>query len=91
MTKDEYTAYEKTVKDFFDSEGINCLSDNTIESYESETACDCCNTHLFGKRYDASGYNPKTNEALKYSVCFDCLYYAQYGQLDDMTMMDMED
>lgn len=57
----------------------------------SNAWCDCCGTHLVGDRYHASGYNPETKEVQEYEVCQDCLYYAEYGQLDDMTMMDMED
>ncbi len=28
---------------------------------------------------------------LEFEVCSDCLYYAEYGQLDDMTMMYLEE
>jgi hypothetical protein len=30
-------------------------------------------------------------EVYEYSVCSDCLYYAEYGCLDDWTMMEIED
>ena len=30
------------------------------------------------------------DELVHLSVCSDCLYYSEYGQLDDQTMLDME-
>ena len=61
------------------------------EPYFTYRACDCCGTRLAGDRQMASGYNPIMDEVFEYEVCQDCLYYAEYGTLDDMTMMDMED
>lgn len=90
MTKQEYDAYESAVKSFFEKEGINCLSGDG-EPYFSWRYCDCCSRPLGGMREDSKGYNPTTNEIYEYSVCEDCLYYVEYGQLDDMTMMDMKD
>jgi len=46
---------------------------------------------LSGDRYHCSGYCPESKEVYFYDVCCDCLYYAEYGQLDDVTMMDMEE
>jgi hypothetical protein len=96
MTAKEYAAYEQAVADFFSREGVNGLtadaSDGAHEPYFSWQPCDCCGTNLGGGREDCSGYNPTTKEVQTgYSVCEDCLYYVEYGQLDDMTMMDMED
>jgi hypothetical protein len=57
--------------------------------------CECCG-RSGGTLYPASGYCPPEGggaggDCLEYEVCDDCLYYATYGQLDDTTMMDMED
>lgn len=95
MTRDEYQAYQERVKQFMDSEGINNLSpklsDEESPSF-SAMPCDCCKTTLAGDRWTASGYNPTTKEVHHFdSVCNDCIYYAEYGQLDDMTMADMEE
>lgn len=93
MTKQEYADYEAAVKVFFEKEGINCLSSDadSDEAYFSWRHCDCCCRPLGGMRHDAKGYNPTTKEIYEYSVCTDCVYYAEYGQLDDMTMMDLAD
>lgn len=97
MTLDEYKDFVRRVEGFFRREGINNLS---MDIYESEgcfswTPCDCCGRPLGGYRYRASGYNPETQEiheyeVCEYEVCQDCLYYAAYGMLDDMTMMDID-
>ena len=95
MNKQEYAEYEEAVSDFFEREGIQNLSaksdDNgTIEPYFSWSSCDCCNTGLGGNRYDADAYNPTTKEIQEYRICEDCMYYAEYGRLDDQTMWGIE-
>ena len=61
------------------------------EPFVSGCPCDCCKTSLAGDRMDAHGYNPTTKQILEYTICTDCEYYAEYGQLDDMTMMEMSE
>jgi hypothetical protein len=96
MTKAEYLAYEKAVQSFFEREGVNNLSfvseeEGLCEPFFSWRRCDCCGTHLGGDRYHCNGYNPTTKEVQEYDcVCGDCVYYAEYGRLDDMTMMEVE-
>ena|SRR6185503_13253987 len=101
MTQQEYKEYEQAVAEFFKREGLNCLTDTPPngqdnpneycnEPYFSWQPCDVCGSTLGGDRVDMSGYNPTTNEIQEgYSVCVDCQYYVEYGQLDDMTMLDM--
>ena len=61
------------------------------EPFFSWSSCDCCNRPLSGDREHASGCNRDTGEVQEYSgVCQDCLYYAEYGKLDDMTMLNVE-
>ena len=36
-----------------------------------------------------TGFHKELNEIFEFEVCPDCRYYSEYGQLDDMTMMDM--
>lgn len=92
MDKQEYRDYEARVKTFFQKEGIANLSAiPNNEPYFSHQPCECCKRNLGGDRIDANGYNPKTKEIYNYSICLDCEYYAEYGQLDDMTMLDIED
>ncbi len=89
MTKQEYADYEATVAEFF-SHGLNNLSSRG-ESFFSWRPCQCCGTHLGGDRYECDGYNGQTEEVEEYDcVCSDCVYYAEYGQLDDQTMLDIE-
>lgn len=85
----DYEAYKKEVDEFFKREGIENLSTEGEPSFSS-WSCDCCGGHLAGDRYNASGYNRKENEVYEYTICQDCMYYAEYGQLDDMTMLDKD-
>ncbi len=95
MTKQEYAAYQATVAEFF-SHGLNNLSaksdDNgTMEPFFSWHPCQCCGDPLGGDRYECDGYNGRTKEVEKYEyICTDCMYYAEYGQLDDTTMWEIE-
>jgi len=102
MTKREYRQYEARVKAFFETEGISnltsspptehCLceeSQDFSEPYFSSQPCECCGTNLAGDREHATAYNPEHKTVLCYEVCADCLYYAEYGHLDDITMMDI--
>ena len=95
MTKSEYKEYEKQVESFFVKTGISNLSTicdkdtGYCEPYFSHSPCDCCNG-IAGDRYEANGFNPINGEIYEFSVCSDCLYYAEYGKLDDMIMLEME-
>ncbi len=92
MTRVEYAAYQAAVNEFFEREGIVNLStiDSEAEGYFTWSRCECCGG-IAGNRYDCNGYNPTTKEVCgPYSVCTDCVYYAEYGQLDDTTMWEIE-
>ena len=98
MKYEEYQAYEKRVKSFFEKHGLNNLSCNyndetgDPESFFSHNPCDCCGTKLGGTRYECNGYSETEKDVLDFAcVCEDCVYYAEYGQLDDMTMMEIKD
>jgi hypothetical protein len=81
MNKKEYADYEANVAEFF-SHGLRNLSSKS-ESFFSWSPCDCCGG-LAGNRYECDGYNEKTKEVEEYScICEDCVYYAEYGRLDD--------
>jgi hypothetical protein len=96
-TAADYTEYEAIVADFFDREGIGNLSGCYGEECEecggeahfSWSPCDCCNRDLGGDRYHATGWAPVEQAVQTYRVCADCLYYAEYGVLDDQTMLDI--
>jgi len=94
MNREQYEQYEKDVAAFMEKEGINCLTvkQSESESYFSHRSCDCCESGLGGEREDCCGFNPETKEIQDgYSVCFDCIYYAVYGELGDDIMMGLDD
>jgi len=96
MNRAEYTDFENRFADFMEREGLSNLStvseeDGCTEPSFSWHPCDCCGRSQGGDRYDCNGYNSNTREVQDgYSVCVDCVYYAEYGVLDDQTMMDVE-
>lgn len=59
------------------------------EPYFSGRRCDCCGSSLAGNREFATGYNPAAKRVQEYSICEDCVYYAEYHQLDDTTMLEI--
>lgn len=62
--------------------------DGWNEPHFSWTRCDCCDRDLGGDREHCTGYNPTTREIQEYdNICTDCVYYAEYGRLDDSTML----
>ena len=59
------------------------------EPYFSGRCRDCCGSSLAGNREFATGYNPAAKRVQEYSICEDCVYYAEYHQLDDTTMLEI--
>lgn len=93
MTKKEYAEYQQAVQEFMEREGIQNLSmdyDKCEEPYFSWRWCDCCGDRQGGNRVDANGWNPTLKQVQEYSVCEDCVYYYEYGELDNRTMMEIE-
>lgn len=73
------------------SNGCSGSDENDCEPYFSHRRCECCNRPYGGDRYDCSGYVPENNAVSDvFSVCGDCMYYAEYGALDDTTMAEIE-
>lgn len=77
-----------------------CQGQGTIEPTEHETelagephfswsACEACGSSLGGNREPAHG-RTKDGSLLHFSVCADCVYFLNYGQLDDTTMQEIE-
>ena len=103
MTTIEYLEYIIRVDAFFDHYGLTnlsyvpygdhcCVCDEVgDEPHFSHTPCECCKRRLGGDREHANGYSKKHNEAYCFEVCPDCIYFAEYHMLDDMTMMDIDD
>ncbi len=55
----------------------------------SWSPCEICSRYLGGTRYPA--HYLASGELVHLRVCADCLYYLEYGQLDDETMSRLED
>ena len=94
MTKLEYADYQARVARFFGETGcsnLSCAATGDCEPYFSWRPCDCCRRPLGGDRHDANGYVPASHDIWEGSVCVDCIYYAEYGQLDDMTMIEIDE
>lgn len=95
MNAREYKEYCSTVNAFFKREGITNLTaiaddDGDVEAHFSSRNCDCCDRPLGGDREDCEG-STESGEVFEYSICLDCVYFAEYGRLDDQTMMEIED
>ena len=102
MNKADYKEYEKQVAAFFDDNALRNLSPkyedlgdgehgDIVEPSFSWSACECCGSTLGGDKYEADGYSEKHGVMEFDTICVDCIYYAEYGKLDDMTMLDMQD
>ena len=92
MNKQEYKEYQERFEEFMRLNELNNLTriDNEQEVYFSWRPCECCQTRLGGDRIEASGYS-RTGVIYEFEICTDCEYYAEYGQLDDMTMLEIGD
>lgn len=99
MTKQEYAEYEDTLQTWWQdySKGygqgrledcIACPEDD--DPHFSWSECDICLRPLGGDRYPAHTID-KNGDVIHWSICPDCLYYLEYGRLDDITMLDMEE
>lgn len=82
MTKAEYAEYEERFAAGLKYHGANRISTGDSAGF-SASRCDLCNRHYAGDRFEAEA-GPFDLE-----VCTDCAYYAEYGQLDDLTMISL--
>ena len=87
----EYGSYQMKFHAFMTVEGITNLSYDGTHDEFSTAVCDVCGDNRGGARYDATGFHAETYDVHDYIICMDCLHYAEYGQLDDVTMMMLLD
>lgn len=71
-----------------------CNYEVSPETYEQEPyfswyPCECCGRNLGGAREDVCTLTA-LGEIWEGAVCVNCIYYIEYGQLDDQTMMEIE-
>lgn len=91
MTKQEYQNYVSRVENFFQRNSLNNLTSTSASPYFTWSACPVCGNRDGHNAEDANGFST-TEDIMEFEdVCQNCLYFASYGQLDDMTMMDLED
>jgi hypothetical protein len=97
-TKADYQEYEESVARFIADEGIQHLSTGTAdllagedldceqgEPWFSWRPCQCCKSHLGGSR-EYLYARDRNDELVQFTICEDCVYYVNYGRLDDQTM-----
>ena len=63
--------------------------DIASEPHFSWSHCESCGSTLGGNRYAAHGIE-KDGSLNHFEVCEDCLYFLNYGQLDDQSMIEIE-
>lgn len=101
-TKQDYEEYQKTIAMFIEREELSFLSTGTndgehgdIDPWFSWRPCPCCKSPLGGMREylwawsgAKEGYTPGIR--VEFEICQDCVYYLEYGKLDDSTMLRVE-
>jgi len=61
----------------------------TGEPWFSWSPCQCCGCHLGGNR-EYLYARDRRNRIVQFTICEDCVYYIEYGRLDDTTMARVE-
>lgn len=96
-TKVNYAAYQAAVREFMEREGLCNLSTKGVEDgvategYFSWRSCECCGSAEGGTRFECDEWSDRDNVVKTFEfVCEDCVYYAEYGQLDDTAMLEIE-
>jgi len=95
----EYAKYQQNVAEFIQREELSFLSTGTWDYSEGERPedwcdepwfswkpCEMCGCHLGGNREYLYARNAQ-DEIVTFTICEDCVYYTEYGRLDDQTMM----
>ena len=94
MNKQQYAEYKNAVADFDKQMERDCIRfpsvDLDTEPWFSWSPCECCGSTLGGDRYRMIAVD-EDREIVEYAVCSDCMYYSTYGQLDDLTMLEIEE
>jgi hypothetical protein len=104
QTAKQYAEYQRNVAAFIAREGLSHLSTGCMPYGEPETeqednqdgepwfswhACKCCGCALGGMREYLFGQDVN-NAVVQFTICEDCVYYVNYGRLDDATMQRVE-
>jgi hypothetical protein len=89
-TQSEYLAYQKRVAEFQRTYALSHLSTGD-QNHFSWQACECCGDADGGDRYNLYAHQQGNSESVTFSICSDCVYYINYGRLDDATMLAIAD
>ena len=89
MTKEEYFDYRAAVVKNMEPYERMVSTGDKVDDF-SKAACECCGRPLAGERYKAEATEKETGDRVLLSVCVDCVYFLEYGCLDDMTMMEID-
>lgn len=84
-TQDDYRKFEKNFQLFVNDFKLSHLSTGSENTF-SWDRCDCCQDDNGGDRFELFAHQDGNSEIVTFSVCVDCLYYVNYGHLDDETM-----
>jgi hypothetical protein len=102
MTAQEYSDYQSRFSAFIEREHLSFMSTSCNEltelgnddapereSWFSWYPCECCGSHLGGSR-EYLYARDANDDIVQFIICVDCVYYIEYGRLDDLTMMEVE-
>lgn len=96
MTSQQYREFQEKFAEFMRVNHFDSLHFTDEEGFFSHMPCDCCNRKKSaGTRYTVTGLT-ETNHGVgimsveTFDICQDCVYFAEYGKLDDATMQEIE-
>lgn len=84
MAREAGDGYFANTSDANNPEVTQCIDEFGVHS------CELCGSPKAGTRRCVVRIHP-LEENLYYSVCVDCEHVVEYGQLDDMSMLEIED
>lgn len=90
QTTEDYNKFRRNFALFVSAFRLSHISTGSENTF-SWDSCDCCQDDGGGARYELHAHQDGNSEIVTFSVCPDCLYYANYGRLDDVTMLRIED
>lgn len=88
-TAEDYRKYKRTVELFQQEFKLSHLSTGE-KTWFSWDRCDCCQDGDGGERYGLYAHQEGNSEVVSFSICVDCVYYVNYGKLDDSTVTAIE-
>ncbi len=98
MNQQQYADYQAAVATFLEQNKVkpgchgplNQEPEPGFEPFFSWQPCECCQSPLGGNR-ESYRFATHQNDLFEANICTECVYYLAYGQLDDMTMLQIED